>query len=84
MTSKEALNILWDELELYYSKHNDSVIHYWNLLEIIKEDLDRIEQLEIANKNNENLVKENVRLVNENLSLKDKLNTLKIKENKYE
>lgn len=45
MNSKEAFNILWDELELYCSKHNDSVIHYWNLLEIIKEDLDKYMQL---------------------------------------
>ena len=50
MTSIDALNILWDELELYCSKHNDSVIHYWNLLEIIKKDLDILEILKTYSK----------------------------------
>lgn len=39
----------------------------------IKQDLERLEKLEIANKNNEGLVRENVDLINRNLKLQDEL-----------
>ena len=41
----------------------------YNLIMTIKQDLERIQQLEIADRNNQNLVKTNVDLVNKNLDL---------------
>ena len=77
MTSKEAL----DELLLMINreKHINSE---WNkkindLKQIIKQDLERKEQLEIADRNNQNLVKTNVDLVNKNLELQKEIAELK-------
>jgi uncharacterized protein (DUF3084 family) len=77
MSSLKAL----DELSLMINreKHINSE---WNkkindLKQIIKQDLERKEQLEIADRNNQNLVKTNVDLVNKNLDLQKEITELK-------
>ena len=49
---------------------------------IILKDLDRLEKLEIANKNNEGLVRENVELINKNLELGKENQELRLFANK--
>ena len=49
----------------------------YNLIMTIKQDLERKEQLEIADRNNQNLVKTNVDLVNKNLDLQKEIAELK-------
>ena len=66
MTSKEALEVLFTSY--YYDGNYEDVIKARQKLE---QDLDRLEKLEIANKNNEGLVRENVDLINRNLKLQD-------------
>ena len=46
-------------------------------INIIKQDLDRLEKLEKANKNNEGLVRENTDLINRNFELQDENKALK-------
>lgn len=56
-----------------FNKYNVGFLTYL----VIKQDLEKLEQLEIANKNNEGLVRENVDLINRNLKLQDKNKELK-------
>ena len=44
---------------------------------VLLKSLDKLEQLEVANKNNEGLVRENVELINRNLKLQDDYQKLK-------
>ena len=80
----ESLEAL-DELSLMINreKHINSE---WNkkindLKQIIKQDLERKEQLEIADRNNQNLVKTNVDLVNKNLELQKENQELIVNKN---
>lgn len=61
MTSKEALERLED--------NGDDYLLPVRVLKLIKQDLDRLEQLEKAYKNNEGIVRDNVKLMNKNLEL---------------
>ena len=79
--SLEALDELKDEIIPDYALeyeddegYKDWVIELYNT---IKQDLERKEQLEIADRNNQNLVKTNVDLVNKNLDLQKENNELK-------
>lgn len=54
------------------------------LFETLNKALDRLEQLEIADRNNQNLVKTNVDLVNKNLELQKENQDLKEKAKKYD
>ena len=65
MNSKECLNKILDMLN--YEQVNECEKN--NYLKTIKQDLDRLKNLEIANKNNEGLVRENTDLINRNLEL---------------
>lgn len=67
MNSKEALERLEDNGKEYLLPVR--------VYKLIKQDLERLEQLEIANKNNEGLVRENVDLINRNLKLQFDLQT---------
>ena len=69
MNSKEALERLEDNGKEYLLPVR--------VYKLIKQDLERLEQLEIANKNNEGLVRENVDLINRNLKLQDENANLK-------
>ena len=53
----------------------------YNLIMTIKQDLERKEQLEIADRNNQNLVKTNVDLVNKNLELQKENQELIVNKN---
>lgn len=67
MTPKEALE------KISWRFPNEPSFREW--CNIINQALDRLEQLEIADRNNQNLVKTNVELVNKNLELqKENLN----------
>lgn len=50
MTSKEALKLIWNEVDLKSYECNGSTIGFLNLLELIETDLDWLETLEIKNK----------------------------------
>jgi hypothetical protein len=54
-----------------YNRFLQSITPCREDLEVLQQELDRLEQLEIANKNNEGLVRENVELINRNLELKE-------------
>ena len=58
-----------------FNKYNVGFLTYL----VIKQDLEKLEQLEIANKNNEGLVRENADLINRNLKLQDENQELKTK-----
>lgn len=79
MNSKECLElaILEYEKETIDDENNQWVKNVLKGLKQIKQDLDRLEQLEIADKNNEGLVRENVELINRNLKLQDDYQKLK-------
>ena len=79
MNSKEIVDryigALEDDLQHYTMVDKDKVKAKFIEFQLeeyktIKKDLIRLEQLEIANKNNEGLVRENVELINRNLGLK--------------
>lgn len=73
MNSLEALERLKEETQpnAYTLNHNEEDF------KTIKQDLERLQQLEIADKNNANLVKTNVDLVNKNLELQKEIKELK-------
>lgn len=73
MTSKECLEAILDMLNYEQVDECDKK----SLLRIINRDLEKLEKLEIANKNNEGLVRENVDLINRNLKLQDENTKLK-------
>ena len=66
MTSRECLYAILDML----NHEQVDVCEKNNYLKIISQDL---EQLEIANKNNEGLVRNNVKLINRNFEFQDEL-----------
>lgn len=94
LNSKEALNniaVKFDEMGMLcttiaYSEFWQNDLHFKEIFEteydIIKKDLDRLEKLEIANKNNEGLVRENVELINKNLELGKENQELRLFANK--
>ena len=69
LTSEFAI----EKIRSCLSKNNVSIEEYKQL----EQDLERKEQLEIADRNNQNLVKTNVDLVNKNLDLQKENNELK-------
>lgn len=89
MTGKTALHniiVSFDEMGLIcsnigYKEFFEYALHFKDIFkdeyDIIKKDLDRLEKLEIANKNNEGLVRDNVKLINRNLELEKEYNYLK-------
>ena len=87
MNSKEALEFLTEGIcnctncskyaECMELDEHESVCE--NAKFIIKKDLVRLEQLEIANKNNEGLVRDNVKLMNRNLELQDENKNITLK-----
>lgn len=50
MNSKEALKLIWNEVDLKSYECNGSTIGFLNLLELIEDDIDWLETLEIKNK----------------------------------
>ena len=80
--SLEALEELKDEIIPDYAlEYDDEGYKDWviELYQTIKQDLECKEQLEIADRNNQNLVKTNVDLVNKNLELQKENQELKSK-----
>lgn len=73
MTPKDALDNLCD----LATPNGDCLNYVIGLSGIILKALDRLEQLEIADRNNQNLVKTNVDLVNKNLELQKENQELK-------
>lgn len=72
---QESLNNVieaYQELEIRVGNNPDKVKDFDDI-ETLQELVDKVEQLEIANKNNEGLVRENVDLINRNLKLQDEL-----------
>ena len=69
--SLEALETISKELYLILPKNIRE-----NLINTIKQDLELLEKLKIADKNNQNLIKTNVDLVNKNLELQKDNNSL--------
>lgn len=76
MTSKEALQ----QIMTIYGETN-SLEGTYDLFKKIKKDLERLQELEVANRNNENVIADSVKLLNRNLELQSRLETLE-KENK--
>lgn len=77
MSSKEALEII----ELILNNHSNmlEVNDKRNeCLNVIKQDIERLEKLEIENRNNEKVIKDSVKLINKNLELKERLEVLEI------
>ena len=71
MTPKDAIQIIQDNLT---PRTLGILTVEFN---VVKKALDRLEQLEIADRNNQNLVKTNVELVNKNLELQKENQDLK-------
>lgn len=85
MTPKEALDrLLMLARPCYYEVREHRKIYCDMLENTINQALDRLEQLEIADRNNQNLVKTNVELVNKNLKLQNENQGLKEKAKKYD
>ena len=68
MSSKEALEILFASYNFDVNYHDLIIAR-----EKLEQALERLEKLEIANKNNEGIVRENTDLINRNLELQDEL-----------
>ena len=49
MTSKEALNKIWDFIETHYTEKDDYPKNLYDILEGIEQDLDKLEKLEEEN-----------------------------------
>ena len=79
MTPKEALRRISGFISFGCYKYFDKELEKdWKKdIDAIKQALDRLEQLEIADRNNQNLVKTNVDLVNKNLELQKENQELK-------
>lgn len=76
MNSKEALEIIIFRLT---SHEEDLELRETDkkAIEIIKQNLERLEKLEIENRNNEKVIKDSVKLINKNLELRQENEKLK-------
>ena len=77
MTSKEVQKmIILHEKELEKFGAMNTINFILDILYSYKQDLERLEKLEIENRNNEKVIKDSVALMNKNLELQQRLETL--------
>lgn len=81
MTSKKVLERLNNFIsrEKHINSERNKIINEY--INTIKQDLERLEKLEIENRNNEKVVSDSAKLINKNLELQARLETLE-KENR--